>query len=221
MSEDPHSVPKLKDIFSRLCSHGEVGNTKTLKSIKIKRFFQTHNILSQLSHGHWLDLTITDLCRSSPSGKVEFPQFLELMTLTANKLDLDHKGLFQYLIDSSTNTLINSRLTQEAGSPHKMTHYCPSEAEKVLAQVERPLNKIFDHFAKGKSQLTFEQLSHLLYEFDVFPGFLSKARLYQLFEAHATANTSIGHLVGKVSLDLGGFIRVLAEISGEAGSGLS
>jgi len=63
------NVNHLKQIFARLCSVGEVANTKTLKSIKIKKYFQNLNILSPLSQT-WLDLMIIDLCRSSPSGKI-------------------------------------------------------------------------------------------------------------------------------------------------------
>lgn len=63
------NVNRLKQIFAKLCSVGEVANTKTLKSIKIKKYFQNLNILSHISQT-WLDLIITDLCRTSPSGKI-------------------------------------------------------------------------------------------------------------------------------------------------------
>jgi hypothetical protein len=65
-----------------MCRQGEVANTKTLKSIKIKKFFQTNNILSPISQS-WLDLKVTELCRSSPSGKIEFPHFLQLLVLAS------------------------------------------------------------------------------------------------------------------------------------------
>jgi hypothetical protein len=52
-----------------MCRQGEVANTKTLKSIKIKKFFQSNNILSPISQS-WLDLKVTELCRSSQSGKI-------------------------------------------------------------------------------------------------------------------------------------------------------
>ncbi len=62
-------VKQLKYTFERLCTQGEVANIKTLKSIKIKKYFQSVNILIPLSQS-WLDLKVADLCRSSPSGKI-------------------------------------------------------------------------------------------------------------------------------------------------------
>ena len=71
-----------------MCSHGEVGNIQTLKSIKIKRFFKNMSISSSLEQT-WVDLTITELCRSSQSGKIELPHFLQLLQIVAGKLNID------------------------------------------------------------------------------------------------------------------------------------
>lgn len=56
--------------------------------MKIKRFYQSNNLLAPATQGPWLDLTITDLCRSSSSGKMEFPQFVQLISLTAKKINV-------------------------------------------------------------------------------------------------------------------------------------
>ena len=48
MEEGSDVVNQLKHIFEKLCSHGEVGNTQTLKSIKIKRYFKGLNLVSSL-----------------------------------------------------------------------------------------------------------------------------------------------------------------------------
>jgi hypothetical protein len=48
----------------------------------------------------WLDLKIADLCRSSPSGKIEFPNFLQLLGLASKKLNVPSEELFQYLMDN-------------------------------------------------------------------------------------------------------------------------
>jgi hypothetical protein len=37
----------------------------------------------------WVDLTITELCRNSPSGKIEFPHFVQLLQLVSVKLNVD------------------------------------------------------------------------------------------------------------------------------------
>jgi hypothetical protein len=75
-----------------------VGNTQTLKSIKIKRYFKGLNILAELEQT-WVDITITDLCRTSQSGKIEFPHFLQLLQIVAAKLNIDEEGFYHYLID--------------------------------------------------------------------------------------------------------------------------
>jgi len=76
-----------------------VANTRTLKSIKIKKYFQNLSLMAPLSQT-WLDLKIADLCRTSPSGKIEFPHFLQLLGLASKKLNIPSEGLFQYLIDN-------------------------------------------------------------------------------------------------------------------------
>ena len=80
-------MKELKNIFERLCSQGEVANIKTLKSIKLKKYFQNITILNPLSLT-WLDLKIADLCRSSPTGKIEFPHFLQLLVLASKQLSI-------------------------------------------------------------------------------------------------------------------------------------
>ena len=48
-----------------------------------------------------MDITITELCRSSQSGKLELPQFIQLLQIVAHKLNIEEEGFFQYLIDHS------------------------------------------------------------------------------------------------------------------------
>lgn len=49
------NLKELKVIFEGLCRQGEVANTKTLKSIKIKKYFQSISILLPISQS-WLDI---------------------------------------------------------------------------------------------------------------------------------------------------------------------
>lgn len=71
----------------------------------------------------------------------------------------------------------------------------------ILCQIEKQLERMFNHYSTGKRCLTFDQLTHLLYDFDVFPAFLSKAHLYQLFQQYAKASSEVSKLMGAVSLD--------------------
>lgn len=41
----------------------------------------------------WLDLKVVELCRSSPSGKIEFPHFLQLLVLAAKEISITLEGL--------------------------------------------------------------------------------------------------------------------------------
>ena len=66
---------EIKQAFEDLCSHGEVANTKTLKSFKLKKLFERTGLLNLVSQS-WLDIQTVNLQRSSGSGKIEFPQFL-------------------------------------------------------------------------------------------------------------------------------------------------
>lgn len=52
-----------------------MGNTKTLKSLKIKKLYNQLGLLKVLTQA-WLDLTITELIRKSSTGKMEFLQFV-------------------------------------------------------------------------------------------------------------------------------------------------
>jgi len=69
------------------------------------------------------------------------------------------------------------------------------------------------HFSTGKRLLSFDQLTHLLFDFDIFPSFLSKTKLYQIFQANAKASSEVRKMVGEVTLDLPSFMDVLVEIS--------
>lgn len=78
LASEPHEFKQVKKIFEDLCSYGEVGNNKTLKSMKIKKLYMQTGLVKVVTQ-IWLDLTITELVRRSSSGKVEFIQFVELM----------------------------------------------------------------------------------------------------------------------------------------------
>jgi hypothetical protein len=91
----------------------------------------------------------------------------------------------------------------------------------ILWQVEKQLDRIFTHYSTGRRWLTFEQLTHLLYDFDVFPAFLSKVHLYQLFQQYAKASSEARKLMGEVSLDQESFFKLLASISSNVGEDLS
>jgi hypothetical protein len=81
-----------------------VGNTHTLKSIKIKKYFNNLNIMAPLEQT-WVDITISELCRTSPSGKIEFSHFLQLIKLAAEKLKIANEALLHYLIEESQNDI--------------------------------------------------------------------------------------------------------------------
>ena len=55
------------------------------------------------------------------------------------------------------------------------------EMTDMLSYVERPLEKIFNHFASKNHLMDFDQLSKLAFEFEFFPQMVSKTRLYQFF----------------------------------------
>ena len=69
--------------------------------------------------------------------------------------------------------------------------------------------------------MSFQQLTHALYEFDIFPGFINKSSLYNYFQKRAKATTQVKKLVGDVSLDFVSFLEVLADVSLELGNNLS
>ena len=58
-----------------MCSYGEVANSKTLKSFKIKKLYERTGLI-KLVGTSWLDIQIVKLLRTSESGKMEFFQFL-------------------------------------------------------------------------------------------------------------------------------------------------
>ncbi len=53
----------------------------------------------------WVDITISELCRTSPSGKIEFSHFLQLIKLAAEKLKIANEALLHYLIEESQNDI--------------------------------------------------------------------------------------------------------------------
>lgn len=70
------------------------------------------------------------------------------------------------------------------------------------------------HYSARKAELAFDQLTHLLYDFDVFPAFISKSRLYQCFQQMShTRNALLGH----ASLSIHEFLQLLHAISSEIG----
>ena len=76
---------EIKKKFEDMCSYGEVANSKTLKSFKIKKLYERTKLM-KLVDSAWLDIHIVNLLRTSESGKVEFFQFMELLSITAKKL---------------------------------------------------------------------------------------------------------------------------------------
>ena len=90
-------------------------------------------------------------------------------------------------------------------------------AINIFLQVKKPLEKVFNHFKVGKKGLSFEQLTHALYEFEIFPSFINKSTLYAYFQNRAKAVSEVKKLVGEVSLDFINFLEVLADVSGELG----
>jgi hypothetical protein len=62
-----------------------VGNTKTLKSMKIKKLYAQTGLVKIVTQV-WLDLMVTELVRRSSTGKMEFVQFVQLLNETAKKL---------------------------------------------------------------------------------------------------------------------------------------
>lgn len=77
------------------------------------------------------------------------------------------------------------------------------------------------HYSSGKRELYFEHLAHLLYDFDVFPAFITKSKLYKLFQKHAHSRSQLRGLVGEVSLSLDEFMEVLHSVSTEIGENLT
>jgi hypothetical protein len=200
------AVP-LREVFVKLCSHGEVGNTRTLKSIKLKKYFQNYGILAPLAHA-WLDLAVADVVRTSPSGKVEFPHFLLLLEAAARRLGMPADSLSQYLVQQQEE----SREERERGERGERGERDRGDSEGgesaivILQQVERQLDKIMGHYASGKKSIGFEQLTHLLYDFDLFPAFISKAHLHQLYRKFADNR-------GEGTLSLFAFLQLLAALS--------
>lgn len=94
-------------------------------------------------------------------------------------------------------------------------------AVKILLQVQKPLEKIFNHYKAGKKGLSYDQLCHFLFEFEIFPSFISKSTLYVYFQKRAKASSQLKKVVGQISLDIIGFLEVLADIGYELGDSLT
>lgn len=60
---------EIKQAFEDLCSYGEVANTKTLKSFKIKKLFERNGLISVVGKT-WIDIQIVNLQRSCSTGKI-------------------------------------------------------------------------------------------------------------------------------------------------------
>ena len=90
-----------------------------------------------------------------------------------------------------------------------------------MHQVGKPLEKIFNHYRVGKKGMSFSQLSHFLFEFEIFPSFVSKSSLFAFFQDRSKAKNEVNKLVGEISLDMNGFLEVLSDISFEIGDNLS
>jgi hypothetical protein len=58
LANEPHEFKQVKKIFEDMCAYGEVGNNKTLKSMKLKKLYTQTGLLKVVSQV-WLDLTIT------------------------------------------------------------------------------------------------------------------------------------------------------------------
>lgn len=69
------------------CSYGETLNTITLKTIKLSKILKEIGILTFIKQ-HELDLIISNLLRSSPSGKIEFPQFVKILSEVSEKIKM-------------------------------------------------------------------------------------------------------------------------------------
>ena len=69
-----------------------MANSKTLKSFKIKRLYERTGLIKLVGNA-WLDIQIVNLLRTSETGKVEFFQFLELLSLTSTKLRVSYDEL--------------------------------------------------------------------------------------------------------------------------------
>ncbi len=87
--------------------------------------------------------------------------------------------------------------------------------------MEKPLERIFNYYKKGKKGLSFDQLCHLLFEFEIFPAFVTKAKLYTFFQARSKAVNTLKKLTGEIMLDLRGYIEVLSDISHEISDNLT
>jgi hypothetical protein len=66
----------------------------------------------------------------------------------------------------------------------------------IFYQVEKQLERIFMHYSSKKPELGFERLTHLLYDFDVFPAFVSKSKLYDLFQQFGHSRNPLRGMVG-------------------------
>ena len=89
----------IKRVFEELCSYGQVGNTKTLKSIKIKRLYDQSGLLKLVTKP-WLDIKVTNLTKASNSGKIEFAQFLELISLTSKELNASYEEVVRLILET-------------------------------------------------------------------------------------------------------------------------
>lgn len=58
-----------------------------MKSIKLSKILKEMGLL-QLIQQTRLDLIISNLLRSSPSGKIEYPQFLKILCEIAEKIEM-------------------------------------------------------------------------------------------------------------------------------------
>lgn len=69
--------------------------------------------------------------------------------------------------------------------------------------------------------MKFDQLTHLLYDFDVFPAFITKSKLYKHFQKFGHSRNQLRGLVGEISLNLDEFMEVLHCVSSEIGENLT
>lgn len=96
----------------------------------------------------------------------------------------------------------STKETRKGDESHPKHLQSSNSTLRIFCQVEKQLEKVFLHYSSGKKELGFEQLTHLLYDFDVFPAFVTKSRLFKLFQEYGHSQSKLGELVGQISLSL-------------------
>lgn len=126
-----------------------------------------------------LDLIISNLTRFSPTGKIEYPQFVKLLCELSKKANIDLSNLIECVIAHEGTNQEYARKVEDRIQRTSIGQQNPN-VYTLLHEIERPLRMYYDYYTGGRG-MTFSQFSKFMYDFEIFPFLISKPRLFGIF----------------------------------------